>query len=148
VANLKFCRDEANKKHSKTADVDLNNTYKVINMPNPSANHHGVNKSYCDSNSGKDTGGTGGNIFSTLFGAIAGAVAGTLTSLSTQGIGSALGTLANAGVSAMGSFAGNLFNGGMRVGSTADLNNMKLTNPISNEGPLIDNLKDDIANRP
>ena len=117
-------------------------------MPNPTASHHGVNKSYCDSNSGKDTGGTGGNIFSTIFGAIAGAAAGALTSLATQGIGSALGSVANAGVAALGSFAGNLFNGGMRVGSTADLNNMKANNPIQNEGPLIDNLKDDIANRP
>jgi hypothetical protein len=52
-------------------------------MPDPTASHHGVNKSYCDSNSGKDTDGTGGNIFSTLFGAIAGAVSGTLASLAT-----------------------------------------------------------------
>jgi hypothetical protein len=59
-----------------------------------------------------------------------------------------LGSLIGSGVSAMGSFAGTLFNGGMRIGSTADLNNMKANNPIPNEGPLIDNLKDDIANRP
>lgn len=87
MANLKYvdnkAQEEANKKHSKTADVDLNSTYKVINMPDPTANHHGVNKSYCDSNSGKDTGGSGGNLFSTIFGAIAGGIAGALTSMAT-----------------------------------------------------------------
>jgi len=40
-----------------------------------------------------------------------------------------------------------MFNGGMRVGSSSDLNNLKNNNPIQNEGALIDNLKDDIANR-
>ena len=87
LANLKYVdnkvAEEVKKRHSKTEDVDLTDTYKVINMPNPTATHHGVNKSYCDSNSGKDTGGTGGNIFSTLFGAIAGAAAGALASLAT-----------------------------------------------------------------
>jgi hypothetical protein len=61
----------------------MNNTYKVINHPNPSASGDCVNKSYCDSNSGKDTVGTGGNLFSTIFGAIAGGVTGALTSMAT-----------------------------------------------------------------
>lgn len=118
-------------------------------MPDPTASHHGVNKSYCDSNSGKDTGGTGGNIFSTLFGALAGAAAGALTSLTTQGIGSALGSIASSGAAAFGSFASSgLFQGGIRTGSSGNLEGLKANNPISNEGPLIDNLKDDIANRP
>jgi hypothetical protein len=51
-------------------------------MPDPTASHHGVNKSYCDSNSGKQTEG-GGNFFSALFGAIAGGVAGAITSFAT-----------------------------------------------------------------
>jgi hypothetical protein len=50
-------------------------------MPNPTSNDHGVNKSYCDSNSGKDP--SGGNIFSTIFGAIAGGIAGGLVSMAT-----------------------------------------------------------------
>lgn len=79
VANLKYvdakAEEEAKKRHSKTEDVDLTNTHKVVNMPNPSASHHGVNKSYCDSNSGKDTEG-GGSFLSTIFGAIAGGLAG------------------------------------------------------------------------
>ena len=40
-----------------------------------------------------------------------------------------------------------MFNGGMRVGSSSDLDKLKTTNPIADEGPLIDNLKEDIANR-
>jgi hypothetical protein len=36
----------------------------------------------------------------------------------------------------------------MRVGSRANLEALKADNPIPNEGQLIDNLKDDIANRP
>jgi hypothetical protein len=59
-----------------------------------------------------------------------------------------LGSLASSGAAAFGSFAGNLFNGGMRVGSAADLEGIKVGNPIVNEGALIDNLKSDIANRP
>jgi hypothetical protein len=39
IANLKYvnnkAEEEAKKRHSKTEDVDLTNTYKVINMPNP-----------------------------------------------------------------------------------------------------------------
>lgn len=118
-------------------------------MIDPSSAKDAVTKSYCDSNSGKDTGGTGGTIFSTIFGALAGAVAGALTSLATQGLGSALGSVASAGAAAFGSFASSgLFNGGIRTGSSANLEGLKANNPIPNEGPLIDNLKDDIANRP
>ena len=75
-------KEEADKKHSKTEDVDLDDTYKVINMPDPTAGHHGVNKSYCDSNSSKDPSGTG-NFFSTLFGAIAGGITGAISSFAT-----------------------------------------------------------------
>jgi len=52
-------------------------------MPDPTASHHGVNKSYCDANSGKDSDGGSGNIFAGIFGGIFGAVAGTLASLAT-----------------------------------------------------------------
>lgn len=108
LANLKYVdnksKEEADKKHSKTEDVDLTSTYKVINMPDPTASHHGVNKSYCDANSGKDTGGSG-NIFSTIFGAIAGAISGALASMATQGIATAFGSVASAGAAAFGSFA-------------------------------------------
>ncbi len=48
LANLKYvdnkAEDEAKKKHSKTEDVDLDSTYYVKNMPDPTAYHHGVNK--------------------------------------------------------------------------------------------------------
>ena len=121
---------------------------RILEFPDPTDPYEAVHKKYCDDNSGKDTG-SGGNIFSTIFGAIFGGVAGALTSLITQGIGSAIGSVANAGAAALGSFASSgLFQGGMRVGSAADLEGLKANNPIPNEGPLIDNLKDDIANRP
>ena len=51
-------------------------------------------------------------------------------------------------MSAFGSFLSNgLFNGGMRVGSGADLDAMKSVNNIPAEEQIIDNLKNDIANR-
>lgn len=94
-------------------------------MPDPSSSHHGVNKSYCDSNSGKDTGGTGGTIFGAIFGAIAGAISGSLTSLASQGITSTLGSLAGSGLAALGSLAGSSFSSGIRTGSSADWANAK-----------------------
>lgn len=151
MANLKYAdekaAEEAKKRHSKTENVDLQDTYKVINHPNPTSSGDCVNKSYCDSNSGKDTG--GGNFFSTLFGAIAGGITGAITSFTTQGLGTAFGSASSAGAAAFGSFlSSGLFNGGIRTGSSANLEGLKNNNPIPNEGALIDNLKDDIANRP
>jgi hypothetical protein len=72
---------EVEKRHSKTEDVDMQDTYKVINHPDPTSSGDCVNKAYCDSNSGKNEG--GGNFFSTLFGAIAGGLAGALSSFAT-----------------------------------------------------------------
>ncbi len=74
-------------------------------MPDPTASHHGVNKSYCDSNSGKDTGGSGGSFFGAVFGAIAGGITGALTSLATQGIANGFGSIASAGAAAFGAFS-------------------------------------------
>lgn len=132
----------------KNNDLNLEYTYRVLELPDPTDQYEAVHKKYCDDNSGK-TGGGGGNFFSTLFGAIAGGVAGALTSFASQGLVSGFGSLISGGASAFGSFLGSgLFQGGMRVGSQADLEGLKANNPIANEGALIDNLKDDIANRP
>lgn len=138
MANLKYvdakAREEADKKHPKNENVNLNNTYRVVNMPAPSAGHHGVNKTYCDTNSGKDPGGGAGSLFGALFGAIAGAISGALTQLTTQGLAAGFGTIAAQGAAAFGGFLSNgLFNGGMRVGSTSALEGLKQNNPIPNE---------------
>lgn len=145
VVNVGYMREKCRLKNN---DLNLEYTYRVLELPDPSDQYECVHKKYCDENSGKQTGGGSGNIFAGIFGGIFGAVAGTLASLATQGIGSVIGSLTGTGAAALGSFAGSLFNGGMRVGSAADLDRIKTNNPIPNEGALIDNLKDDIANRP
>lgn len=139
----------AEKCRLKNNDINLEYTYRLLELPDPSDNYEAVHKKYCDDNSGKTGGGSGGNLFTTIFGAIAGGVAGALTSFASQGLVSGFGSLISGGASAFGSFVGSgLFQGGIRVGSQADLEGLKANNPIPNEGALIDNLKDDIANRP
>jgi hypothetical protein len=112
----------------------------------PTSNDMAVPKSYCDSNSGKTTNPTGGGIFNFLGGLLGGAISGALTSLATQGITQTFGNLAGQGLTALGSLAGNLFGAGMRVGSAADWTAAKAQPGNINQGALIDNLKDDIAN--
>jgi hypothetical protein len=132
----------------KGNDLNLEFTSRVLELPDPTDPYEAVHKKYCDDNSGKQTEG-GGNFFSAIFGAIAGGLAGALSSFATQGLATGFGSLASAGASAFGSFLGSgLFQGGMRVGSQSNLEGLKADNPIPNEGQLIDNLKDDIANRP
>jgi hypothetical protein len=131
----------------KNNDLNMEFTSRILELPDPTDDYEAVHKHYCDENSGKNEG--GGNFFSTLFGAIAGGLAGALASFATQAIGSGFGSVISAGASAFGSFLGSgLFQGGMRVGSQANLDALKANNPIPDEGQLIDNLKDDIANRP
>jgi hypothetical protein len=98
VANLKFVRKEAAKKHDKKEDIDLKNTYKVKNSLPPSDANDCVTKGYCDSNS-KNNDGTGavtGSILGTIGGVIGGALSSTL--LSTLG----------SGLTAMGGITGSL----------------------------------------
>jgi hypothetical protein len=104
--------------------VDLTNTYRVINMPRPSASHHGVNRSYCDSNSGKSddpslTGLVG------FIGGLLGGAASALGTLAASGITSTFGNLGGLGLAALGSIASGVMNAGMRVGSAADWANAK-----------------------
>jgi len=113
VVNLGTMREKCRLKNN---DLNLEYTYRVLELPDPTDNYEAVHKKYCDDNSGKTTG--GGNLFSTIFGAIAGGVAGALTSFATQGIATGFGSIASAGASAFGSFlSSGLFQGGMRVGS-------------------------------
>jgi hypothetical protein len=91
-------------------------------MPNPTANNHGVNKSYCDSNSGKSDG-LGGLLG--FIGGIIGGVGSALGTLAATGITSTFGNLAGAGLAAVGSIASGILNSGMRVGSASDWANAK-----------------------
>lgn len=107
VANLKYVDDkaasEANKKHSKTEDIELDSTYRIQHLIEPVENHHAVNKGYCDGNSGKGDGGASG-FWGFLGGLLGGALSGMLTSLAMQGITSSFGNLAGQGAAAFGSF--------------------------------------------
>jgi hypothetical protein len=88
VANLKFVRKEANKKHDKSEDIDLKNTYKVKNAVDPANDQDYVTKHYCDANS-KNSDGTG-SVTGSILGTIGGAVAGGLTSALLSTVGSGL----------------------------------------------------------
>ena len=145
VVNVGYMREKCRLKGN---DLNMEFESRILELPDPTDPYEAVHKKYCDDNSGKQPEG-GGNFFSTLFGAIAGGLAGALASFATQAIGSGFGSVISAGASAFGSFLGSgLFQGGMRVGSQANLEALKANNPIPDEGQLIDNLKDDIANRP
>lgn len=118
----------------KNNDINLEEVSRVLGGKTPTDEKEMVIKSYCDSNSGKDTG-SGGNFFSGLFGAIAGfiggVVGGFVGAFAAQGLGSAVGSVASAGAAAVGAFtASGLFQGGVRTGSSANLEGMKANNPI------------------
>ena len=119
--NVGYMREKA---RLKGQDVDLESEQRVINMPNPSVSHHGVNKTYCDSNSGKSddpslTGLVG------FIGGLLGGAASALATLSATGVTSTFGNLAASGLVALGSIANGVLNTGMRVGSAADWANAK-----------------------